>query len=126
MLVSAQDEQMTALRSKFDIENKELKQSQTKKSMEDTKAIQQVRYFIVLALVLDCGILVKDHQDESRERSTCQRAKREESEDLPGGEETSCVKVCDSCHMSQRFLNARIHTLVQTRAARRAIAHETR
>lgn len=41
MLVSAQDEQMTALRSKFDIENKELKQSQTKKSMEDTKAIQQ-------------------------------------------------------------------------------------
>lgn len=34
---------METLRSKFDLENKELKQSQTKKSMEDTKAIQQVR-----------------------------------------------------------------------------------
>ena len=42
LLSDAQKQQMTALKTKLDNENKELKQSQTKKSMEDTKLIQQV------------------------------------------------------------------------------------
>uniref|UniRef100_A0A914C2G2 Phosphoinositide phospholipase C n=1 Tax=Acrobeloides nanus TaxID=290746 RepID=A0A914C2G2_9BILA len=41
LLSDAQKQQMTALKTKLDNENKELKQSQTKKSMEDTKLIQQ-------------------------------------------------------------------------------------
>lgn len=32
---------MAAMRVQFDVKNKDLKQAQTKKSMEDSKAIQQ-------------------------------------------------------------------------------------
>lgn len=45
MLLEAQKQQMANLKMKFEAENKELKQSQTKKSMDDTKAIQQVISF---------------------------------------------------------------------------------
>ena len=41
LLSEAQKQQMTALKTKLENENKELKQSQTKKSMEDIKLIQQ-------------------------------------------------------------------------------------
>ncbi|KAI1723356.1 phosphatidylinositol-specific phospholipase c, X domain-containing protein [Ditylenchus destructor] len=41
LLLDAQKQQMCALRLRFEGENKELKQSQTKKSMEDIKIIQQ-------------------------------------------------------------------------------------
>lgn len=42
LLSDAQKQQMSALKTKLENENKELKQSQTKKSMEDLKLIQQV------------------------------------------------------------------------------------
>lgn len=45
LLLDAQKQQMCALRLRFEGENKELKQSQTKKSMEDIKIIQQVSNF---------------------------------------------------------------------------------
>uniref|UniRef100_A0A913HGF2 Phosphoinositide phospholipase C n=1 Tax=Strongyloides stercoralis TaxID=6248 RepID=A0A913HGF2_STRER len=41
LLTEAQKQQMTLLKSNLDNEHKELKQQQTKKSMDDTKAIQQ-------------------------------------------------------------------------------------
>uniref|UniRef100_A0A915EIT0 Uncharacterized protein n=1 Tax=Ditylenchus dipsaci TaxID=166011 RepID=A0A915EIT0_9BILA len=41
LLLEAQKAQMTTLKMRFEAENKELKQSQTKKSMDDTKLVQQ-------------------------------------------------------------------------------------
>lgn len=40
LLADAQKTQMSALKTKLETENKELKQSQTKKSIEDSKLIQ--------------------------------------------------------------------------------------
>jgi len=41
LVVELQKTQMTTLRARFESENKELKQAQTKKSMDDTKYLQQ-------------------------------------------------------------------------------------
>jgi phosphatidylinositol phospholipase C beta len=41
LLLEAQKTQMCTLKMRFEAENKELKQQQTKKSMDDTKLIQQ-------------------------------------------------------------------------------------
>ena len=41
LLVDRQKQQLVALRARFELENKELKQAQTKKSMEDSRALHQ-------------------------------------------------------------------------------------
>ena len=41
-MVEAQKQQMQALKMRLDVEGKDLKQNQTKKSMEDAKVIQLV------------------------------------------------------------------------------------
>lgn len=45
LLVEAQKQQMCALKTKFEAENKELKLAQTKKSMEDIKTLQQACFY---------------------------------------------------------------------------------
>lgn len=46
--MEAQKQQMITLKLKFESENKELKQLQTKKSIDDTKTIQQANLFIYI------------------------------------------------------------------------------
>uniref|UniRef100_A0AC34GKS4 Uncharacterized protein n=1 Tax=Panagrolaimus sp. ES5 TaxID=591445 RepID=A0AC34GKS4_9BILA len=45
MLVDAQKQQMDSLKTKLEVETRDLKQAQTRKSMEDTRQIEQDRSF---------------------------------------------------------------------------------
>ncbi|KAI1722922.1 phosphatidylinositol-specific phospholipase c, X domain-containing protein [Ditylenchus destructor] len=83
LLLDAQKQQMCALKLRFEGENKELKQSQTKKSMEDIKIIQQQEKAIKTKAERDRRVKELNEKNvkmfvEERKRLACRCQRHEE------------------------------------------------